>query len=443
MKEFGRTVCKIAVPVTFQSMLQASFSIIDQLMIGQLGSKSIAAVGIGGNFSLIFSVVIGAVATVAGILIAQFLGAKDDEEAWRGFWVSILAGTVVAAIFTICGLFFTRQILRIYTKDVGIVSEGLGYLKLISITFIPMAFSSITAVWLRCREYAFVPLAASFLAVFCNTGLNYGLIFGNFGLPPMGACGAGLATLISQIFNLIFMIFGFVYCIQKEEARITWAMKLKKVTRTEYLAMVMPILLSEFVWSMGQNVFSAVYGHIGTESLAAYTLTTPVQGLFIGAFSGLSAASGVIVGKQLGKKDYDCAYKDSLKMLLLGVTGAVILAVVLICMSGFYVSFYQVENSVKDIAKLILIIFALYAPIKVQNMILGGGIIRSGGNTKIIMMIDIFGTLAVGIPLCLSAAYVWKLSVVWVYGILSAEEIVRFVITVVMFRKKHWMKSIS
>lgn len=211
----------------------------------------------------------------------------------------------------------------------------------------------------------------------------------------------------------------------------------------EYLAMVMPILFSEFVWSMGQNVFSAVYGHIGTESLAAYTLTTPVQGLFIGAFSGLSAASGVIVGKELGKKEYACAYKDSVKMLLLGAAGTGILAVALVCMAGFYVSFYQVEDSVKEIARCILIIFALYTPVKVQNMILGGGIIRSGGNTKIIMMIDVFGTLAVGIPLCFIAAYIWKLSVIWVYGILSVEEIVRFVITFVMFRKKDWMKSIS
>ena len=443
MKEFSRTVCKIAIPVTIQSMLQSSFSIIDQLMIGQLGSKSIAAVGLGGNFSLIFSVVIGAVGTVAGILIAQFLGAKDEEEAWRGFWVSTLAGVAVAAIFTIGGLFFTGQILRIYTKDAGIVVEGLVYLKLLSFTFIPMAFSSIAAVWLRCREYAAVPLAASLLAVFCNTGLNYLLIFGKFGQKPMATCGAGLATLISQILNLMFMILGFMYCVQKEKSRITWAVKLKKVTGMEYLAMVMPILFSEFVWSMGQNVFSAVYGHIGTESLAAYTLTTPVQGLFIGVFSGLSAASGVIVGKELGKKEYACAYKDSVKMLLLGAAGTGILAVALVCMAGFYVSFYQVEDSVKEIARCILIIFALYTPVKVQNMILGGGIIRSGGNTQIIMMIDVFGTLAVGIPLCFIAAYIWKLSVIWVYGILSVEEIVRFVITFVMFRKKDWMKSIS
>ena len=98
-KEFIGTVGKIAIPVALQSMLQSSFSIVDQLMIGQLGKNSIAAVGLGGNLGLIFSVVVGAIGTVAGIIISQFLGAGDEKEAWRGFTVSALFAVIVATIF--------------------------------------------------------------------------------------------------------------------------------------------------------------------------------------------------------------------------------------------------------------------------------------------------------------------------------------------------------
>ena len=108
-----------------------------------------------------------------------------------------------------------------------------------------------------------------------------------------------------------------------------------------------------------------------------------------------------------------------------------------------YVSLYQVESGIKHIARILLIVFALYSPVKVINMILGGGIIRSGGNTKIIMIIDIVGTWLVGIPLCLIAAYVLGLSIVPVYAILTFEEVVRLVITLVMFKKKTWMRSLS
>ena len=99
MSEFMKTLCKIAIPVTLQSMLQASFSIIDQIMIGQLGETNISAVGLCGNYSLIFSVLIGAVSTVAGILIAQFIGADDEKEAWCSFWVSIIVGILISSVF--------------------------------------------------------------------------------------------------------------------------------------------------------------------------------------------------------------------------------------------------------------------------------------------------------------------------------------------------------
>ena len=333
------------------TMLQSSFSIIDQLMIGQLGENSIAAVGLGGNFMLIFSVVIGAIGTVAGILISQFIGADDEREAWRGFTVSNLFGIAVAMIFMLASFCFANSILGLYTTDAETIIIGTPYLRILSFTFIPTAISTVVATWLRCNEHA---------------------------------------TAISQMLNLLFMLAGFVYCLQKEKKNILFSIQMEKISMAEYMIMIMPILISEFLWSLGQNINSAVYGHMGTDSLAAYTLTCPIQGLFVGALSGLSAAAGV-----------------------------------------------------KSVAQLLLIVFAIYAPVKVINMILGGGIIRSGGNTKIIMIIDIVGTWLVGIPLCLFAAYVLKLSIVPVYAILSVEEIVRLVITQVMFKKKTWMRTIG
>ena len=421
MKNFGRTVCKIAIPVTIQSMLQSSFSIIDQLMIGQLGKNSIAAVGLGGNFMLIFSVVIGAIGTVAGILISQFLGSDDEREAWSGFTVSNIFGITVASLFMFVSFCCSSEILGLYTTDSQTIIIGTPYLRILSFTFIPMAISTIVATWLRCNEHAMIPLVSSFVAVSINTILNYILIFGKFGLNPLGTEGAAYATAIAQLVNLLMMLLGFAFCLKYEKKKIQISVRMYKITIAEYLVMIMPILISEFLWSLGQNINSAVYGHIGTDSLAAYTLTCPIQGLFVGALSGLSAAAGVIIGKELGQKEYESAYKDSKKLMWIGFVGSVVLSAVLIGASRFYVSRYQVEASVKDVAQILLIVFAIYAPVKVINMILGGGIIRSGGNTTIIMMIDIIGTWLVGIPLCLFAAYVLKLSIVPVYAILSVD----------------------
>ena len=171
------------------------------------------------------------------------------------------------------------------------------------------------------------------------------------------------------------------------------------------------------------------------------TLTGPIQGLMVGALSGLSAAAGVIVGKRLGRKEYDEAYTESKKIMYAGLFGAVTVSALLILLAGLY----RVDDSVKDLGKTLLIVFALYAPVKVENMILGGGIIRSGGNTKIIMIIDIVGTWCIGIPLCLLAAYVFKWGIVGVYTLLTTEELFRLAVSLIVFnnRSKNSLTSIG
>lgn len=443
MSKFMKSLCKIAVPVTLQSMLQASFSIVDQIMIGQLGETNISAVGLGSNFSLIFSVVIGAVGAVAGILIAQFMGAEDKKEAWCSFDVSLICGIMISALFLLAAGAFPLQILGLYTEDMSIINTGAVYFRIVAFSYIPMAVSNILSAWLRCREHATIPFLASFGAVAVNTGLNYLLIFGKFGFPHMEIKGAAIATLISQLFNLVFIVIGFVVCNRRDGDKPVLSLRFKKITIRDYLVMIMPILVSEFLWSLGQNVESAVYGHLGTSNLAAYTLTGPIQGLIVGALSGLSAAAGVMIGKRLGRKEYDEAYAESKKIMYAGLAGSVVVASLLILLAGVYTGLYRVDNSVKELGKILLIVFALYAPVKVENMILSGGIIRSGGNTKIIMVIDIVGTWCIGIPLCLLAAYVFRWGIVGVYALLTTEEIFRLAVALVIFRKRKWMISLS
>ncbi len=126
-----------------------------------------------------------------------------------------------------------------------------------------------------------------------------------------------------------------------------------------------------------------------------------------------------------------------------GLAGSVVVASLLILLAGVYTGLYRVDNSVKELGRILLIVFALYAPVKVENMILSGGIIRSGGNTKIIMVIDIVGTWCIGIPLCLLAAYVFRWGIVGVYALLTTEEIFRLAVALVIFRKHKWMISLS
>lgn len=442
-KHFLQNVCNIAIPVTLQSMLQSSFSIIDQVMIGQLGSVNIAAIGLASKFISIFTVVVTAVATVAGIMIAQYMGKGEREEEDRSLSVNLVVAAIIAVLFTLLCLAKPRMIMGYYTRETEICNVAAEYLKLMAFTFLPAAGTILLSTMLRCMEKTVFPLYATMLAAVINTVLNYILIFGKFGAAPMRVKGAAIATVISQIANFLLVIIALIAVYGKEKRGFVFSVWLGTKGFRQYFAMLIPILLTEFFWSLGENVYASIYGHIGKDACAAMTLTNPIQGLLIGALSGLAQAAGILVGKSLGKKDYKEAYRNAGKLVLYGFVGAISLSVLLVLLKGFYVEIYQVEDVVKKTAEQILLAFALISPVKVLNMILGGGIIRSGGKTKIVMWIDMFGTWGIGVPLGLLAAFVWNLPISLVYFVLSLEEVVRLMISLVIYRKKIWMNSLE
>ncbi len=158
--------------------------------------------------------------------------------------------------------------------------------------------------------------------------------------------------------------------------------------------------------------------------------------------SGLAQASAILIGKSLGAGNFDKAYRESKKLMGYGLLGSVFLSLLLAVFSPFYVRFYQVEPAVQELTRNLLLVIAVIAPVKVQNMILGGGILRSGGKTEYTMWIDIIGTWGFGVPLGLLSAFVWNLPVTQVYLILSLEECVRLGISFVLFQKRVWMERL-
>lgn len=439
-KSFFAAVCALAVPVALQSMLQSSFGIVDQIMIGQLGSVSIAGVGYAGKFTNIFSFMVSAIGAVAGIMISQYLGQRNQGEVRRSFFLNLWFAGALAGVFTAVCLLFPRQLMGLYTQDLAAVLAAADYLSIIALTYFPMAGATMLAALLRCLEKAALPLYASIAAALLNTGLNYILIFGKWGAPALGAAGAAIATVASQYVNFLVMLF---MLLRQRRSLERGQGRLGSFHWGQYAKMLVPVLTCEFLWSVGENVYAAIYGHIGTEASAAMTLINPVQGLMTGALCGLSQAAGVLIGKRLGNGETENAYAESKKLVWYGLVASVCLSIVIFFARGYYVEIYEVEEEVKRLTTEILFSYALIAPFKVLNMIMSGGVLRSGGKTDIVMVIDIIGTWGFGVPLGFLAAFVLNLSIPYVYFILSLEECVRFAISLVVFRRKRWMQSLQ
>lgn len=437
---FFGNVCGIAVPVALQSMLQSSFAMADQVMIGQLGSAGVAGVGMAGKFSYILSVMVSAIGAVSGIMISQYMGQKNRREVRRSFLINLMAAMGISAVFTLVCICFSENILKLYTADGGVIEAGAGYLAITAAAFLPSAGAVLGSVMLRCMERASLPLYASIISAVLNTLLNYILIFGKFGIKPMGVRGAAAATVISQWVNMAIITVMLHFCSRyrgKEEYGKKEAFQWK-----QYGAILFPILICEFMWSLGENSYAAVYGHMGLASSAAMSLNNPIQGMMTGALCGLSQAAGVMIGKRLGEGQTEEAYEESKKLMFYGLISSLFLSALVAFGRLFYVEIYQVEEEVKVLAAKSLIAYAVIAPVKVENMILGGGILRSGGKTKYIMAIDLAGTWIFGVPLALISAFVLHFPIYLVYFILSMEECVRLGISLWVFRKRAWMNRL-
>lgn len=437
---FFQSVCALAIPVALQSMLQSSFSMVDQIMIGQLGEIQVAGVGLAGKFASIYAVLISAIGAAAGIMISQYLGQENNRGVRQSFFANLLLSGGIAGIFTAVCILFPERIMGAYTRDAQTHQTAAEYLALISGTFVPMAGAALLSTLLRCRERPRLPLYASIAAALLNTGLNYILIFGKLGLAPMGIKGAAIATVLSQCANLLLMLPRALLARTENEPQRAL---LAQFHWRQYLSLLLPLLVCEAMWSLGENVYAAIYGHISTDASAAMTLTNPVQGVVIGALCGLSQAAGVIIGKRLGRGETEDAYWAAKRLLIYGLAGALMLSAAVMLLSGVYVKLYQVEETVKATVRQLLFAYALVVPFKVLNMILGGGILRSGGQTKYVMFIDGIGTWCCGVPLGLLSAFVLRLPVAWVYFLLSLEECLRFGFSMAVFRRKKWMRRLD
>lgn len=434
-------ILAIALPISIQSLFQSSLSVIDQIMVGSLGEINIASIGLAGKFPTVFFFTVGSISVGASILISQYRGKNDKTSISKAFMLCFKWGLILTGIFFGLSYFFSNSLMSLFTNDPSVTLVGGNYLKIITLGFLPGFVTTMMSALLRNTGKAKLPMFASIGAVILNTLLNYLLIFGNFGFPELGVKGAAIATTIARLIEFSIVLIFFIKHQLKDEYKINLLAKSDSVLMKTAFFVTLPIFLSELAWSLGEAVYGIIYGHIGTNETAAMTLIGPVIILSIGLFAGVSQAASILVGNQLGKSDYDMGVFLGHKSIKIGLIGTIIIGALVIIFSSIYPNIYSVEASTKTTTSALLIMFALVLWIKVSNMILGG-ILKSGGKTKYVFLMDLLGTWVIGIPLGVISAFVFDLNIAWVYLLISFEEFVRLIIGYRIFKSRIWIQTL-
>lgn len=442
-KEFKKKLTDIALPITVQTLMHSSLSLIDQIMIGSLGSACIAGIGLAGKFTSLFSVTVSAIVAAAGILISQYVGAKNERGVRDSFYLPLYFSLFFVVGFTLASLFAPIQIMAFYADDSETISKAAVYLRWRAVGYFPEILTMFVSTLLRNMNRAKLPAVAGVVAIITNTLLNWLLIFGFGPIPRMEEAGAAIATVISHIVEMLIVVVLFVREKKKQNLFLHPTVSFSKEFVKNAAVILAPILVGEFLWSLGENMYAVIYGHLGTEPCAAMTLMYPIQGIAIGALCGVSAASGIIVGNSLGANDDKKAWSQAIDFVRLTVTAGIIIGVIVCALSPFYVKLFNVAPETRAVTIKILAAFAFVFTAKVFNMVIGGGVLQSGGQTKFMTAVNIIGTWGAGVPLGFVSAYFFKLPIWWVYFFLSLEEFVRVGISIWLLKSRRWMKNVA
>ena len=438
-----KTLFSIALPISIQSLLQSSLGMIDQIMIGQLGETAVASVNLGTRLMFIMVYSLSGISAVSSIYTSQYEGAGTKDKHSAVMKITILEGLLCVLPFLIAGLFFPQQIVRIFSEDNTVIQKGANYLFITAFGFIPKLFSISISAILRCTGKAKITLITGLSSVAINTVLNLIFIFGFGPIKAHGVEGAAIATVIAifteATINIIYLEKT------KHPSRLSLAIKAKadKGFYKKFAITTLPAIGNECFWALGDAIYSGIYGHMSTVSLAAITLPVPIQGMSVGFFSGLSAAAGVIIGNNLGAKKTKEAYTLAWDFFKLCIIGCGIIGILIVLFGSVYLKFYNVTDEVKLYTKSLLAIFACYLWVKVSNMVMLGGVLRSGGKTRYTLILDLIGTWGIGIPLGFLCAFVFKWNILMVYTAINIEEFIRLTLGLIKVKRKDWISIID
>jgi len=441
-KKYYKALLYIALPITLQSVIQSSLSIIDQMMVGQLGEKAIAAVGFASRPTFILLYLLMGLGSGASVYCSQFWGKKDQNGIARIMGIGFLIGISIVTVFSLFSLVWPEFIISIFTTDSNVIKLGSSYLFVSASGFVPMLMVIIYSSVLRSTEHALIPMISGFISVIVNTFLNYILIFGNFGFSEMGVSGAALATTIARLVEFLILISIIYYKKFPGAYNLLQMFNISKDLLTKLCRITLPLMLSEMLWALGDSVFIVIYGRMGTKETAAMTISFPLQGLTIGIFSGLSVAAAVMLGKKIGENKNETVVLYAKRFIFLSAVLSFIVGLLVIVFSKLYISSFNVSEEVSIYSQKIIMLFGLIMWIKVLNMVVSGGILRSGGDTKFVLVLDTISTWCIGVPLGFLAAFVFDLPLFWVYLLISFEECVRLSVALKRTRSKKWVNNL-
>lgn len=442
-RKFYSVMLKIALPIAAQSLVFNLLNAVDVLLIGQLGETSVAAVALSNQWTFLMNLFLFGTGSGAAIFTAQFWGRQDVPNLRRAFGIGLGVALTGAALFALVGFFAPATVLGVYTNDAAVVTLGAPYLRIVALSYLFTALTTTFGIALRTTRNVKLPVAVSIGALTFKTILAYLLIFGYLGFPRLGILGAAVATVLARLFECAVLV-ALTYRWQLPPAlRLSDLRGIEAAFLRTFALTAGPVVLNELFWALGTNVYTGIYARIGTDSVAAVNIASTIEGVALVPMFGIGNACAIILGNAIGGGDVPLARDYARKFLALAIALGLGIGGLIFGASRVILDAYNISLAAKLDARAVMTVMACALWLKAANLMIVIGILRSGGDTRFSLAIDVGPMWMIGIPLALLGAFVLHLPVYFVVlAVLFGDELTKFILGIARFRSGHWLRNV-
>ena len=447
-RAFYKRVLTVSVPIMLQTGITNFVSLLDNIMVGRLGTEQMSGVAIVNQLFFVYNLCIFGGLAGAGIFTAQYFGSKDEEGIRHTFRYKIWLGFFLLGIAMAAFIFFGKPLISLYLNgsdgnSAATLEYALGYMRIALLGLPAFAVVQIYSNTLRECSETVVPMRAGFVAVFVNLIFNYLLIYGKLGMPRLGVNGAAIATVLSRLTEMAIVVIW----THRHTEKCPY---IRHIYRTllvpghlvrRFFLTGSPLLVNEALWSAGIAMIAQCYSLRGLNVVAAYNITTTVSNVFNVVFFAMGDAIAIIVGQHLGASDFERAKDEDNKIIALSVTIATLVGIVLFASSPLIPKIYNTSDEVKHIAMRLLMAQAIFTP-QIALMHTAYFTLRSGGKTIITFLFDSFAMWVMSIPVAWIFSRFTDLNILWIFSAVQIADWIKCAVGIILVKKNVWIHNI-
>lgn len=448
-REFYKTIFRISLPAAFQALVSFLVVVADDIMVSKLpgGASAQAAVTQVNSLTAFYTATLTGLVSGSSVLIAQYWGKRDMMRIRKVFSIVFWICITTALVFTFVARLFPGAVtgLVISAKETQVSGLAREYLRIACLTFLPYAVTTSLIGMLRSIEVVKITLVTTVVALALNISLNALLIFGLCGFPALGVSGAAIATLITRIVEMA-MVVAYTFCIQKQLAiKPKNLLEIDRTLARDYARYGLPVGLTDMQWSLIGILKSAIIGQMGVAFMAANSIASSMANLGTMFTFALAGGACVVVGKAVGKGDYDAAREYSktiqLMFLMIGIAMAALVFALRVPFTRLYGSAKDPE--VYSLATTMIAILAVTLIGTSYHASCFIGINRGAGDSRFVAMVDSICGWLIVIPATALCAFVFKAPLPIVFLATRVDQCFKWVIAMLRLRGDKWIRNVT